>query len=288
MINLMMKKSFTLLLIVCLQISLTQAQPVVVGTGTGISVFSPINRSYDYCVYEVIYLATEINTTGPIGAIGFERVDGTNTDSIENVSIYLKHTTASTLAASNFSTTGYALVFQGKWPNTTGAGWRERLTDSAFVYNGTDNLQVLIVKDYQLAIANTPVTPRWYYTNSTTGDRARRYFGGTPITTSTSLTTTSFTSNCRITFGTVGTVEISPNRFSVYPNPSKGNINFKFADATINNTSLEIINGVGQRIYFNENVPSILTLNHLLAGIYFYSIKASHGEEYLSGKFIVD
>src|SRR5688572_29927198 len=161
-----MKKICILLTLLISIISIqSNSQSVILGNGTAISVFSPLNRTNDYCVYEVIYLSSQINLSGNITNLGFQRHDGTNTDSIENVSIYLKHTVQSQLAAGNYDTSGYTLVFTGSFPNDIGAGWREVTLDSVFNYNGVDNLQVLVSKGYQAAIANTPVTPRWIYTN---------------------------------------------------------------------------------------------------------------------------
>jgi hypothetical protein len=145
--------------------NVSSAQNVILGSGTAISVFSPINRTNDYCVYEVIYLQSQIALPGTISTIGFQRFDGTNTDSIENVRIYLKHTNLSQIAAGTYDTTGYTQVFAGSFPNDAGAGWREVALSTPFVYDNVNNLQVLVVKDYQPAIANTPVTPRWLYTN---------------------------------------------------------------------------------------------------------------------------
>jgi len=265
------------------------SQPVIVGSGTGVSVFSPINRSNDYCVYEVIYLAGDINISGPVSAVGFQRVDGTNTDSIENVRIYLQHTSQTILAAGSFSTAGYSLVFDGSWPNDSGSGWRERIMDSVFTYNGTSNLKVLIVKDYQPAIANTPVTPRWYYTNVTTGDRARRYYGAVPITTSTALSTTGFTSNIRLTFGTVGVVEINPGIASVYPNPSKGDITFTLPDEELYTTSLIVCNSLGQCVFSQKKLNgSKTTVSNLRPGVYFYNVFNDKQNSIYKGKFIVE
>src|SRR5688572_18819658 len=139
-------------------------QQVTVGTGTAISVFSPINRTNDYSVYEVIYLASDISTAGNITHLAFQRVDGTDTATIENVDIYMRHSFQTTLSAGTFDTTIYdEHVYFGTFPNDIDSGWREVMLDIPFAYNGTDNLQVLVVKGYQPAVANTPVCVRWYY-----------------------------------------------------------------------------------------------------------------------------
>src|SRR5687768_17263260 len=173
-----MSRIFLLSLVICLLFDSARAQIVEVGQGTQISVFSPLCRTRDYCVYEIIYLASDISASGVISRFGFEREDGTNTDSIENVSIYMKQTALTQLQSATYSDTGYTLVFSGSFPNDAGSGWRTVTLNQPFAYDGISNLMVLTVKGYQPAIANTPVTPRWLYTDILPDpDRARRYFG---------------------------------------------------------------------------------------------------------------
>jgi hypothetical protein len=266
----------------------TSAQNVILGSGTAISVFSPINRTNDYCVYEVIYLQSQIALSGTISTIGFERFDGTNTDSIENVRIYLKHTNLSQIATGLYDTSGYTQVFSGSFPNDAGAGWREVPLNTPFVYDNVNNLQVLIVKDYQPAIANTPVTPRWLYTNiSPAPVRARRYYGAAPITVSTNLTTTPFTSNTRLTFLATGVVEIGDHTTHVYPNPSNSIVNFEIPAAG-EDLFLLVTNQLGQTV----NVESVLqgtttALQFDIPGIYFYRLISNNNKQKSSGKFLV-
>ena len=142
------------------------SQFVILGTDSAISSFSPIIRSYDYCIYEVIYTSAEIGIAGTINKLGFQRVDGTNIDPIDSVSIYMTHTPLTNLSAGAFSTSGYSLVYKGSFPNDAGSGWREVALDAPFVYDGINNLLVLAVKGYQPAVGITPISPRWYYTST--------------------------------------------------------------------------------------------------------------------------
>ncbi|HKR04744.1 MAG TPA: T9SS type A sorting domain-containing protein [Bacteroidia bacterium] len=266
-------------------------QAVIMGNGTAISVFSPLNRTNDYCVYEVIYLSSDINTPGTIGKVGFQRVDGTNVDSIENVEIYMQHTPMTQLSAANFSTAGYTLVYSGSFPNDAGSGWREVTLNNPFIYDGINNLMVLVVKGYQAATANTPVTPRWYYTNiSPSPARARRYYGNNPITISTALTTTVFTSNARLDFGPVGIVEINPGANTVYPNPSKGTVIFSFSPpASAGEHTLFIRNVNGQLIYVNKiNDGEEISLYPLPRGIYFYETRNGENKRVTTGKLVLE
>ena len=83
---------------------------------------------------------------------------------------------------------------------------------------------MLVFKHTQTAIAGTPVSPRWYYT-SVTPNRARRYYGTSPMAWGPNLSATNVLSDIRMTIGTVGIVDISAGLCSVYPNPSDGQVN---------------------------------------------------------------
>jgi hypothetical protein len=282
-----MKKLYSFLFVLILPLLVT-AQDVVVGTGTAISVFSPLNRTNDYCVYEVIYLQSQIGISGTISQIGFQRHDGTNVDSIENVSIFLKHTSQSQLLGGNYDTTGYTLVYFGSFPNDSGAGWRQVMLDTPFLYDGVNNLQVLVSKGYQAAIANTPVTPRWIYTNiSPSPARARRYYDDFPITSSTPLTTTVYTSNAILTFGTTGIVEILPGQVSVFPNPTHDLVNF-YIDAEQKNMELIVSNSLGQVVY-RKTVTGQKTCSFSAAqnGSYYYLLTGNNNRVISSGRFTV-
>ncbi|HLG35646.1 MAG TPA: T9SS type A sorting domain-containing protein [Bacteroidia bacterium] len=267
----------------------SKSQQVIVGTGTAISVFSPLNRTNDYCVYEVIYLASDINMAGDITHLAFQRVDGTDTALIENVDLYMLHTPQSQLFAGTFDTAGYTHLYSGTFPNDAGSGWREVTLTTPFLYNGTDNLQVLAVKGYQPAVANTPVTPRWYYTNiSPAPARARRYFGDTAISSTTNLATTQYTSNVRLTLSiTTGAVEIISGALHSFPNPAINELTvngFSFSG----NGELTIYNTLGEKILSKEIAAGEKEINlnvkNLAAGI--YVVKVNGGKLHWAGKFV--
>ncbi|MCC6384083.1 MAG: T9SS type A sorting domain-containing protein [Bacteroidia bacterium] len=268
--------------------TLLTAQSVIVGTGTSISVFSPINRTYDYCVFEAIYPANQINMAGSITSIGFQRHDGINTDSIQDVTIYMKHSTNLVLAAGTFDTSGYIRLFNGLWPNDAGTGWRERQLDVPFSYDGVSNLQVLLVKGYEPAIANTPVAPRWLYTASSTGTPVRRYYGNSPISSATNLSTTNYVSNIRLQFGLSGVAEISNQAAQVFPNPSSGEVLFNFNPVTGMHT-LTVQNSFGQ-VILTEQIQGHYTLmaGTLTSGMYFYRICNSANQLIKQGKLVIE
>jgi len=198
------------------------AQQIIVGSGTAPSLYSPISRRADYSVYEIIYKSSDIGISGTISHLAFDRLDGTDEADIDSVTIYMKQSTQTTLTDTAFSTATYQQVYFGKFPNV-GTGWQEVALDVPFNYSNTSNLMVLVVKGYQPMVANTPVAVRWLYA-SIGADEARRYYGGLPITGSTTLTGINFSANVRLTFGSVGVAEIRGEQLQIFPNPANNNL----------------------------------------------------------------
>ncbi len=141
---------------------------VIIGGGSSTQTY-PIDRYYTYSGHEAIYLASEIGTPGTIKSLGFYKASGTDVNTIEAVTVYMKNTTATTLATGNYSTTGYTQVYNGTWPNTATSGWMEVNLNTQFVYDGT-NLSILTIKGNQTWISNYPM---WTYT-SASANRARQ------------------------------------------------------------------------------------------------------------------
>ncbi|TAH41914.1 MAG: T9SS type A sorting domain-containing protein [Bacteroidetes bacterium] len=259
--------------------TVVDAQQVVVGTGTLQSLFSPISRIRDYSVYEIIYYASDINVSGNLTHFAFERSDGDSTNPIQDVTLYFKLTSDSSLASTNYSDVGYQQVYHGTWPNDAGAGWREVVLTTPFVYDNISNLQVLVVKGYEPSLSGNPVAVRWLYNNATgTPIHARRYTGADPITTNTSLTTINFYANARLTFGSVGIVEIMNSSVRVYPNPASGQLNIEFkSDEIMNGLTFQIHDITGKLCYseiFEES--AFVNIENLSAGIYYCSIQTEN------------
>lgn len=264
-----------------------EAQQVSVGAGTTYSVFSPLCRTNDYCVYEIIYLDSEIVLSGNITDFAFQRYDGTNVDPIQNVSLFMKLTTDAQLSSGLYSEIGYQLVYQGAWPNDAGGGWREVTLVSPFSYDGTSNLQILVVKGYEPSVAGQPVTPRWYYSvNGTGSNRARRYYGSVAIDSTTSLTTINYNSNARLTFGSVGLVEITPGALSIYPNPVSEKLQIKLKEHKQGDLiSFDLFDIGGRNIvhqFISEDAE--IDLSDFTKGLYFYRVYS--GNTTWSGKIL--
>lgn len=272
-------KRLILLVIALLSFSDAFCQPIMVGSGSSLSVFSPICRSRDYSVYEIIYLSTDIGMSGTINSIGFQRSDGENTDPIDSVSIFCKHTALTSLGNSTFIDTGYTLVYAGAFPNDSGAGWRTVPLQTPFSYNQLSNLMVLVVKGYQPAVANTPIATRWLYTNTSPDpDRARRYYGNDPVTDSTVLTSTNFSSNILLDFGTLGVKEIGQKQLHIYPNPAT---NFLHVEIALSMTAeIGLFNAMGEEVLprnsysFVDSGVQDIDISGLPSGIYTVEVKS--------------
>jgi hypothetical protein len=140
---------------------------IVIGTGTINSRNGPLNRYYNYSSHEVIYLQPEINIPGNITSIAYYKDNGSDVNPIENVVIYMKHTTSTILGSGTYSLTGYTEVFNGSFTNNATEGWMGVPLSAPFEYNNMDNLQILILKGYQVWIG-TDMCPYWRYTTTPT------------------------------------------------------------------------------------------------------------------------
>ncbi len=167
---------------------------IVIGTGSTTQTY-PFDRNYSYSAYESIYLQSEINMAGSLTTIGFNKSSGSNVNSITSVTIYMKHTSSSTLDTGTYSTSGYTLVYSGSYTNNSTSGWMEVALTSPFIYNNTSNLQVLIVKGYQSTLVSG--YPLWTYTTTSTNYRTR--FNRNNSSAPTSLTSSYYRANIRMT-----------------------------------------------------------------------------------------
>ena len=141
---------------------------IIIGSGSSTQSY-PIDRYYTYSGHEAIYLANEIGTPGTIKSMAFNKASGTDVNTIEAVTVYMKNTTATSLATGNYSTTGYTQVYSGTWPNTATSGWMEVDLNTQFAYDGS-NLSILTIKGNQAWISNYPM---WSYTTAS-ANRARQ------------------------------------------------------------------------------------------------------------------
>lgn len=175
--------------------SLLSAQ-VIIGTGSTGQSNIPIYTLYEYTASEIIYLGSEINTTGNITEIGFNKVSGTSTATTSNVTIYMKATSAATVNATT-SLTDYTPVWSGTFPNSA-SGWQSVTLGTPFAFTSTSsNLSILIVNNSNDFIGSG--RPNWAYVSTSSNYRASYYSSSnTPWSASSSMTRTYSRPNIRI------------------------------------------------------------------------------------------
>lgn len=179
---------------------------LIIGNGTSTQSY-PIDRYYNYSVHESIYLASEIGGNATIKSIGFYKASGTDSNPIDAVSIYMKHTSSTTLASGNYSLAGYTLVYSGSFPNSSATGWMEANLNPMFTYSSAQNLQILIVKDYQQYINNYP---QWRYSSASNRSRQNRSDSAMP----TSLTVSNNLPNINIKYFPINDMLYPPQNLS--------------------------------------------------------------------------
>ena len=145
---------------------------VTIGSGTSTQ-GGPVSRFFRYHASEFIYLQSEINETGEIQSIAFDKRSGTDNNPILNVEIYMKHTVDNSLASGTTNTVGYTLVYSGSFTNNTATGWMSVDLDTPFDYNNSDNLQILIIKGNQAPLTSAQY-PRYAY-STVAPNRFRSY-----------------------------------------------------------------------------------------------------------------
>lgn len=153
---------------------------VTIGAGTSTQTY-PMDRYYNYSTHEAIYLASEIAVGGEIKTLSYYKGSGTDVNPIENVSIYMKHTTDTTLSAGTYSLDGYTLVYNGSYANTSTADWMTATLNPRFAYDGTSNLQILVIKGFQ-AYLNTGYAMWTFTPTATTRARQQRSDTAQPTT----------------------------------------------------------------------------------------------------------
>lgn len=114
---------------------------VTVANGGTENIDIPMDLYYRYCYTEVIYLQSEIATSGNITSI-FLEYDGNSAWTQTGIEIYLGHTSKTAFANSSdwITSSGTTLVYTGALSVTTTPGWVEITLDTPFSYNNTDNL----------------------------------------------------------------------------------------------------------------------------------------------------
>ncbi len=114
-----------------------------IGNGTSATQNYPFNHLYNYNWSNMIYKASEINSSGKLSRIAVNVANNPVNVTMPNQKIWVRHTTATSYPNATYPTsTGFTLVYDGSI-SYNGSGWKEIVLNGNFTYNGTDNLEFL-------------------------------------------------------------------------------------------------------------------------------------------------
>lgn len=121
--------------------SLNQCDIIPIQTETGTSTWNyPMNPSYEDSRTQVIYLASEIGSSGSIKALALD-FEECPKQLMPNWTIRMKHTSRSAYSTALLDNTGWSWVYQND-EYIYSTGWQTFEFQIPFEYNGTDNLLV--------------------------------------------------------------------------------------------------------------------------------------------------
>lgn len=150
-------KFLTLAAMLCIP-WVTQAQTEVeIGNGTSAGYYTPIGTYYSYSITEQLYTSTEIGTAGTISSIAFNYAVSSAKDF--PIHIYMKQVDAADLSTGISFDDGVE-VFDGT-VSVSAAGWVTIDLDNPFVYDGSSNLLIGVIKDYVQWFSGST----WVYTS---------------------------------------------------------------------------------------------------------------------------
>jgi hypothetical protein len=149
----------------------TSAIYITIGTGTSASGTYALYGYYNYTGSNAIYLQSEIGNYGPISHFAYYKGGGTVTSGFDDVRIFMRHTSATQVTSTGpLDTTGFTRVYAGTFP-IDAVGWCDVTLTTPFLYNNSDNLEVMALKGPP---AITSGYPTWQYT-STSPNYLNRY-----------------------------------------------------------------------------------------------------------------
>ena len=138
-----------ILLIVCISGFAQGQTTITIGTGTNDSYSLPINNYYKNSWSEMIYPASDITESGYITSIGFDVSAVASGYQCNTITIYMG-TTANEAHSSNSDWLPMDALTEvwsaTDWPLPTTTGWLTFDLDNPFLYDGNDNLVIVISK----------------------------------------------------------------------------------------------------------------------------------------------
>lgn len=268
-----MKQKLLLLFILCNSFAFAQ---VTIGSGTAVDsnagLSSPISNFYNYSLSQTIYLASEINASGTITSLEFP-LNNANAlgNSDDMITVWIGHTSktsySSTVGANGADLIDVATltkVIDNGSLVKTGSNTVYTLT-TPFVYNGTDNL-VIVVNAAEPGNNGNSIL---YLQSATTGSLAMMIRSDTVIFDATNPTknytgTTAAASWQQKTVRPIVTINglttlsnaafNTDNQFTLYPNPATDLVNLdkKYK-------SVEVYDLLGKLIFSDSSTEKITT-----------------------------
>ena len=110
------------------------------------STYLPINSLYKHSASQQIYYASELGPAADITSVAFN-YNSTTSSPLHGFSskIYMAHTTLTTMAGGWIDPATMELVYEGYLDCQE--GWNEFRFDTAFAYNGIDNVVLMVIAD---------------------------------------------------------------------------------------------------------------------------------------------
>lgn len=142
-------------------VSFTTASCNEIAGGTNSNDNMPLNAYYNYSFSQTIYPSNVMPGVDTINGIAYKAVSGNS--ATRTVDIYMGHTTESSLGDNSLPVNGMTHVLTSGSYTINTDGWSQILFDTAFVYNGTDNLIVTVVDNTGSYIFSRP----YFQTHST-------------------------------------------------------------------------------------------------------------------------
>ena len=126
--------------------TIEESTPYYVDIGTGSYNWSyPFHTVYHDARTQILYLSSEIGTSGTIDKIAFY-VTSAPGQTMYNFTVRMKHTSSSYYASTSFDNSGYTTCLSTT-KNISSTGWVEIPLTTSFSYNGSSNLIVDISFD---------------------------------------------------------------------------------------------------------------------------------------------
>jgi hypothetical protein len=162
--------------------------------------YAPFCRWFNYSASSVIYVQSEMGDAKTLTHIAFDKVSGVTNMTIEDVEIWARHTDDEFVQTIYYyDTDDYQLIYEGDFPNDD-TGWMEVQLSSYFDYNGTNNLQLLFIKNQQSYASGYP----YYRMTSTSGRRLTFAYSDASMPTGINSYYSNYQLNVRFQYSTGG------------------------------------------------------------------------------------